>query len=598
MKETTVIIVGAGPAGLATSACLNMYSIPNILLEREDCCASLWRKRAYDRLKLHLAKEFCELPYMPFPPKSSKFVPRNEFLDYLDEYVSRFEINPRYMKSVEGAIHDGERWRVKVKDLCQEDCEEVYLGKYLVVATGENSQGIVPELPGLKGFNGEVIHSNKYRNGERFEGKDVLVVGCGNSGMEIAHDLTNCGAKTSIVIRSPVHILTKGITYLGMRLMRYLPIRIVDAIVIASTKVVPAITGITGNNVEFSNGKTEHFDAIVFATGYKSTVRNWLKVVFSRRTMVSFGDVILDKTFSKMEETTVIIVGAGPAGLATSACLNMYSIPNILLEREDCCASLWRKRAYDRLKLHLAKQFCQLPHMPFPPKSPKFVPRNEFLNYLDDYVSKFEISPRYMKNVEGAIHDGERWRVKVKELCQEADCEEKVYLGKYLVVASGENCEGIVPELPGLEQFNGEVIHSNQYHNGERFKGKDVLVVGCGNSGMEIAHDLTNCGAKTSIVIRSPVHILTKKITDLGMHLIRYLPVKIVDAIVVARARDGHNLFNENGMPMRKFPNNWKGKNDIYCVGFGGKGLNGISNDAIQVATHIKKKIMHELIQF
>ncbi|CAN1307395.1 Probable indole-3-pyruvate monooxygenase YUCCA11 [Linum perenne] len=385
--------------------------------------------------------------------------------------------------------------------------------------------------------------------------------------------------------------------------------------------------------------------------------------------MVSSGDSFLpiSKTFSKIEETTVIIVGAGPAGLATSACLNTYSIPNIVLEREDCSASLWRKRAYERLKLHLAKDFCELPHMPFPRNSPKFVPRKGFVNYLDNYVSKFEISPRYMKNVEGAIHDGERWVV------------------KYLVVATGENSEGVVPNLPGLDEFNGEVIHSNQYRNGERFKGKDVLVVGCGNSGMEIAFDLSNSGAKPSLVVRSPVHILTKKITDLGMRLSRHLPVNIVDSIIIACSKvkfgdlskygierpklgpfsykwktgrtptidtgtvrqikagkikvvpvitgitkndvtfanqktehfdviifatgykstvrnwlkDDHNLFNEIGLPMRKFPNNhWKGKNNIYCVGFAERGLNGISIDAINVATHIKKKILHEPIKF
>ncbi|CAN1307406.1 Probable indole-3-pyruvate monooxygenase YUCCA11 [Linum perenne] len=299
-----------------------MYSIPNIVLEREDCCASLWKKRAYNRLKLHLAKQFCELPYMPFPPNSPKFVPRDGFVNYLDNYVSKFEISPRYMKNVEGAIHDGEKWRV-------EDCEEVYFGKYLVVATGENSEGVVPNLPGLDEFNGEVIHSNQYRNGERFKGKDVLVVGCGNSGMEIAFDLSNSGAKPSLVVRSPVIFLNffyifhpKFYKHVCIRL-RHLPVNIVDSIIIACSKVkfgdlskygierpklgpfsykwktgrtptidtgtvrqikagkikvVPVITGITKNDVTFANQKTEHFDVIIFATGYKSTVRNWLKV--------------------------------------------------------------------------------------------------------------------------------------------------------------------------------------------------------------------------------------------------------------------------------------------------------------------------------
>ncbi|CAI0447196.1 unnamed protein product [Linum tenue] len=318
-ETTTVIIVGAGPAGLATSACLNMFSIPNIVLEREDCCASLWRKRAYDRLKLHLAKRFCQLPHMGFPPNSPKFVPRNDFIEYLDSYVSKFEINPRYMRQVEEAIHDGEKWRVRVKDLGRDESEEVYCGKYLVVATGENSEAIIPKSPGLEGFKGEVMHSNQYHNGERFEGKDVLVVGCGNSGMEIAYDLSNWGAKTSIV----VHILSKGIVYKAMRLLPYLPVNIVDRLIVGMAKlkfgdlskfgieqpklgpftlkgktgrtptidtgtvgrikageikVVPAITGITGDHdVKFADGKTEHFDAIIFATGYRSTVRRWLK---------------------------------------------------------------------------------------------------------------------------------------------------------------------------------------------------------------------------------------------------------------------------------------------------------------------------------
>jgi len=75
------------------------------------------------------------------------------------------------------------------------------------------------------------------------------------------------------------------------------------------------------------------------------------------------------------EEVVVAIVGVGPSGLAAVACLNCLGIANIVLEREDCSASLWRNRSYDRLKLHLAKQFCELPHMPFPSNSPTFVPR-------------------------------------------------------------------------------------------------------------------------------------------------------------------------------------------------------------------------------
>ncbi|CAK7350762.1 unnamed protein product [Dovyalis caffra] len=324
MEPVEVVIIGAGPAGLATSACLNRLSIPNIVLEREDCYASLWKKRAYDRIKLHLAKEYCELPFMPFPSDAPTFVPRSGFVNYLDNYVSQFGVNPRCNRSVESAYHDEEsgKWYIKAKNL-DLNVHEEYIAKFLVVATGENSEGIIPEVPGLDSFDGEFIHSSQYQNGQKYKGKDVLVVGCGNSGMEISYDLSNWGVKTSIVARSPVHVLTTDIVYLGMRLFSYgLPCKLVDSIVILLSKwrhgdisnygfslptkgpfyikqtvgrtptidvgaldkikrkeiqVFPSIRGIEGSKIKFANGEIKQFDAIIFATGYKSTVRHWLK---------------------------------------------------------------------------------------------------------------------------------------------------------------------------------------------------------------------------------------------------------------------------------------------------------------------------------
>lgn len=210
MEEILVVIVGAGPAGLATSACLTYLNIPNLVLEREDCYASLWKKRTYDRLKLHLGKQFCELPHLPFPTDAPTFIPKNGFISYLDDYVSHFRLNIRYRRSVESAFFDegSKKWRVVVENKAS-NVTEVYSSKYLVVATGENSEGVIPDgVPGLDSFQGKCLHSSKYENGEVFRGKDVLVVGCGNSGMEIGFDLYNHGAHTSIVARGPVKIST------------------------------------------------------------------------------------------------------------------------------------------------------------------------------------------------------------------------------------------------------------------------------------------------------------------------------------------------------------------------------------------------------
>ncbi|XP_010462821.1 PREDICTED: probable indole-3-pyruvate monooxygenase YUCCA11 [Camelina sativa] len=355
-----VLIIGAGPAGLATSACLNRLKIPNIVVEREDCSASLWKTRSYDRLSLHLAKQFCQLPHMPFPSNTPTFVSKLGFISYLDEYVTRFNVNPRYNRKVKSAHFKDSRWIVEV-DSETKMSTEVYSAEYVVAATGENSEGVIPEIPGLvERFKGEYLHSSEYKNGDNFSGKDVLVVGCGNSGMEIAYELSKCSAKVSIVVRSPVHVLTRSIVRIGMSLLSFLPVKLVDRLCLllaelrfgntsryglvrpkngpfmnklitgrsptidvgcvgeiksGKVQVVPSIKRIEGKRVEFIDGKTKHIDSIVFATGYKSSVSKWLKV--------DDGDLFNENGMPKREfpchwkgKNGLYSVGFGRQGLA------------------------------------------------------------------------------------------------------------------------------------------------------------------------------------------------------------------------------------------------------------------------------------------
>ncbi|KAK6115019.1 hypothetical protein DH2020_007288 [Rehmannia glutinosa] len=227
---------------------------------------------------------------------------------------------PLYHRHVVCASFDG-NWVVVTKNTILGTTEK-YVAKFLVVATGENSEGYIPPIPGLDSFNGEVMHSSRYENGKRFDKKNVLVVGGGNSGMEIAFDLSNCGAHTSLIVRSPVHFLTEGMVKIGMELLKYLPLDLVDKFVLMLSKfkygdlyeygiqrpskgpfylkmttgrspvidvgtiakiraqeikVLPCIEKVNGDYIHFMNGDTIVYDAIVFATGYKSTVREWLK---------------------------------------------------------------------------------------------------------------------------------------------------------------------------------------------------------------------------------------------------------------------------------------------------------------------------------
>nr|UYI36716.1 putative YUC protein [Turnera joelii] len=328
MKDTVAIIVGAGPSGLATSACLTLHSIPHIILEREDCFASLWKKYSYDRLHLHLRKQFCELPHFPFPKSYPQYVPKEQFIKYLDDYVSHFKITPVYQRRVEQAGFDEEtkKWNVKARNVIRSGDIEDYSARFLVVATGETTDPSVPEVEGLDSFtgSGEVIHSTQYKTGKTYQDRSVLVVGSGNSGMEIALDLANHGAKTSIVIRSPIHILTRGMVYIGLKLLKYLSLGMVDSLMVflsnivygdltkygmarpkegpffmkvaygkypvfdvgtfgkiksGEIQVLPAIGSIRGKEVLFQNGKSFPFDAIIFCTGFKRLTNKWLKVI-------------------------------------------------------------------------------------------------------------------------------------------------------------------------------------------------------------------------------------------------------------------------------------------------------------------------------
>lgn len=200
------IIVGAGPSGLATAACLKDKGVPSLILERTDCIASLWQLKTYDRLRLHLPKQYCQLPLMPFPENYPTYPNKEQFLAYLRAYTNHFDLDPVFNQTVVNAEYDHRSrfWRVKTLGLKQEETE--YLSQWLVVATGENAEEVFPHIEGMDTFKGPIVHSSTYRRGDIYREKKVLVVGCGNSGMEVSLDLCNYNARPCLVVRDTVSI--------------------------------------------------------------------------------------------------------------------------------------------------------------------------------------------------------------------------------------------------------------------------------------------------------------------------------------------------------------------------------------------------------
>ena len=229
------------------------------------------------------------------------------------------------------------------------------------------------------------------------------------------------------------------------------------------------------------------------------------------------------------EQTSVIILGAGPSGLATAGCLREKGVRFVVVEGAGTVGSTWRSR-YERLHLHTIKQFSALPGLPWPATVPTYPSRDEVVAYLERYAAKFQIEPRFGFDVTSARYDGAQWVVRAGE---------DEIRARSLVVATGYNRVPKVPSWPGQERFRGEILHSSEYRNGAAWKGKRALVVGIGNSGGEIAIDLWEHGAETAISVRSPVHVVPRDLFGLpaqvnSLFLLGRLPPKIADRIANA----------------------------------------------------------------
>jgi indole-3-pyruvate monooxygenase len=311
--STDVVVVGSGPAGLAVGACLRRAGLDFILLEKEATLAPSWR-RHYDRLHLHTDRAHSGLPYLPMPKSFPRFPSRAQVIEYLEAYAKAFSLAPRFGEEVVEARHAEGAWELKTS-------AARYRARAVVLATGYNAAPVRPKWPGMEGYQGVLLHSSEYRSGARFRGQDVLVVGFGNSGGEIAIDLFEQGARPSLVVRSTVNLLPREL--LGLPILTWalalsqLPPRVADALSAPllrmtfgnlsrlglkkapagpltelstrgrvplidvgtvelirrkSIQVRPGIAAFTPSGVRFEDGTEGSYQAVVLATGYQHQV--------------------------------------------------------------------------------------------------------------------------------------------------------------------------------------------------------------------------------------------------------------------------------------------------------------------------------------
>ena len=203
-----------------------------------------------------------------------------------------------------------------------------------------------------------------------------------------------------------------------------------------------------------------------------------------------------------MEVKKVIIIGAGPAGLATAGRLKKAGIEFELLEASNRVAWAWHNH-YDRLHLHTVGKLSHLPFMEFPKDFPTYVPREKLAKYYEDYAIKFELNPQLNQKVQTIKRSKDGWHV----LTQNNE-----YVADHVVIGTGINRIPIEPTWPGMDGFNGKIIHSRDYKNPDAFFDSRTLVVGMGNTGAEVALDLVDAGVETYLSVRSAVTIVPRDV--------------------------------------------------------------------------------------
>jgi cation diffusion facilitator CzcD-associated flavoprotein CzcO len=205
-------------------------------------------------------------------------------------------------------------------------------------------------------------------------------------------------------------------------------------------------------------------------------------------------------------DPTVLVIGGGQSGLSIAARLKQLNVDTLIVDREKRIGDNWRKR-YHALTLHNQVQVNHLPYMHFPPNWPTYIPKDKLANWFESYVETMELNFWTETEFEGGSYDANegRWTVTLRR----ADGSQRIMHPRHVVLATGVSGIPSVPEISGLKDFAGRVMHSSQYDDGENWKGKRAIVVGTGNSGHDIAQDLHSSGADVTMVQRSSTLVVS-----------------------------------------------------------------------------------------
>ncbi len=296
-----IILVGAGPSGLATAYYLQKRGLPYRILEKERV-GYAWCNH-YDRLQLHTLKQVSALPGKAMPRGYPNFISKDQFLAYLEDYAHHFQLPIESGIKVERAEDTGTEWILHTN-------QGQIKGQILIAATGIWSNPVRPKFSGEETFGGSIRHALTYRNAAPYQGQRVLVIGAGNTGTEIAVDLAEHGVESAIAIRSgttfipypnsatlvqvAAWVLRTLPKFQGEQLLRKMRVSfqeiginppseplmdaypvvgyaLPEAVAVGQVALYGDIDHLYPGGVHFTDDQKVSFDSIILATGYRPT---------------------------------------------------------------------------------------------------------------------------------------------------------------------------------------------------------------------------------------------------------------------------------------------------------------------------------------
>lgn len=322
-----VCIIGAGPSGLVATKILSERGIPFKCFEKGSAVGGLWRfnndsgtSAAYESLHINSSRQLMAFSGFPMKPTLPDFPHHSDILGYLEDYSSHFGLDEKInfrteVKSVEPhADSDGTGTMNAGYDVTTQSRDGSKAKEHFDAVIVANGHHWSPKQPQFEGeFDGEWIHSHHYKSAKAYEGKSVLVVGIGNSGVDIACEVSRVAEKTVLSTRRGAHVIPKYIlgkpvdrvaspkfwTYcphwirqklftILLKLTRGRQSRyglpepdykvleehptvsseLLNLLGHGKIKVKPNIQKRDGDRIHFADGTSETFDTVILATGY------------------------------------------------------------------------------------------------------------------------------------------------------------------------------------------------------------------------------------------------------------------------------------------------------------------------------------------